>query len=53
KIGQGKANAAKFLGSNPALSNEIEGQIRAQMLNIDAPIKVPAAAQDEESLSEE
>ncbi|MBK6737111.1 MAG: recombinase RecA [Haliea sp.] len=53
KIGQGKANAAKFLGSNPALSSEIEGQIRAQMLNIDAPIKVPAAAQDEESLSEE
>ncbi len=53
KIGQGKANAAKFLGSNPALSNEIEGQIRAQMLNIDAPIKVPAAAQDEESMSEE
>jgi recombination protein RecA len=53
KIGQGKANAAKFLGSNPALSNEIEGQIRAQMLNIDAPIKVPAAARDEESMSEE
>jgi len=53
KIGQGKANAAKFLGSNPALSNEIEGKIRAQMLNIDAPIKVPAAVQDEESMSEE
>jgi recombination protein RecA len=53
KIGQGKANAAKFLGSNPALSNEIEGQIRAQMLNIDAPIKVPAAVHDEERMSEE
>lgn len=53
KIGQGKANAAKFLGSNPALSNEIEGQIRAQMLNIDAPIKVPTAVQDEERMSEE
>jgi recombination protein RecA len=39
KIGQGKANAAKFLGSNPAVASEIETQVRAQMLNLDAPKK--------------
>jgi recombination protein RecA len=33
KIGQGKANAAKFLEDNPAVANEIESQIRTQMLN--------------------
>ena len=34
KIGQGKANAAKFLGDNPEIANEIESQIRAQLLNV-------------------
>jgi recombination protein RecA len=37
KIGQGKANAAKFLEANPAVANEIETQIRALTLNMDAP----------------
>lgn len=32
KIGQGKANAAKFLAENPAIADEIEGQIRQQLL---------------------
>ncbi len=56
KIGQGKANAAKFLGSNPAVASEIEGQVRAQMLNIKAPEKdaqVIEAEDEEESLSED
>jgi recombination protein RecA len=56
KIGQGKANAAKFLGSNPAVASEIEGQIRAQMLNLDAPKNDAESAKgesEEESLSEE
>jgi recombination protein RecA len=56
KIGQGKANAAKFLGSNPAVASEIEGQIRAQMLNVGGPKKDPKAAEaesEEETLSEE
>ena len=56
KIGQGKANAAKFLGSNPAVASEIEGQIRAQMLNVGGPKKDPQAAEaesEEETLSEE
>ncbi|MFK7976518.1 MAG: recombinase RecA [Halioglobus sp.] len=32
KIGQGKANAAKFLEANPALANEIEQLIRDQTM---------------------
>jgi len=32
KIGQGKANAAKFLEDNPAVANEIETQIRGQLM---------------------
>ncbi len=35
KIGQGKANAAKFLEDNPEIAQEIEGQIRAQLMNVD------------------
>ena len=34
KIGQGKANACKFLVENPAVSEEIEAQIRAQLLTV-------------------
>jgi recombination protein RecA len=40
KIGQGKANAAKFLEDNPALGSEIEGLIRAQLL-ADGPLCLP------------
>ncbi|WP_421866810.1 recombinase RecA [Motiliproteus sp.] len=34
KIGQGKANASKYLEENPEVAKEIEDQIRAQLLNI-------------------
>ena len=37
KIGQGKANAAKFLEDNPEIAQEIEAAIREQLLNIPAP----------------
>ncbi len=37
KIGQGKANSAKFLEENPAIAKEIEDQIRAQLLNTVVP----------------
>ncbi|MEE4191009.1 MAG: recombinase RecA [Halieaceae bacterium] len=37
KIGQGKANAAKFLEDNPSIAGEIEGSIRAQLLNLPKP----------------
>ncbi|MEM9316371.1 MAG: recombinase RecA [Pseudomonadota bacterium] len=33
KVGQGKANAAKFLEDNPAVASEIEGLIRGQLLD--------------------
>ena len=39
KLGQGKANAAKFLGDNLAVAREIEDQIRAQMLTPTTPEK--------------
>ena len=37
KIGQGKANSAKFLEDNPAVANEIETLIRKQLLEPDEP----------------
>jgi recombination protein RecA len=52
KIGQGKANAAKFLGDNPAVAREIEGQIRTQMLTAGAPVKEAADAVIEASAEE-
>ena len=34
KIGQGKANSARFLEENPAIAEEIEALIRAQLLTV-------------------
>ncbi|MFC3678635.1 recombinase RecA [Bacterioplanoides pacificum] len=48
KIGQGKANAAKYLEENPHLAEEIEAQIRAQLLNIAGPEDSKAEEQDAE-----
>jgi len=36
KIGQGKKNVAIYLDENPEVAEQIEGQIRAQLLNKDA-----------------
>lgn len=47
KIGQGKANASKFLEDNPDIAEAIEREIRNQMLSI----KVPSS-KDEEVLEE-
>jgi recombination protein RecA len=44
KIGQGKANSAKFLEDNPAVANEIETLIRKQLLSPDEPAADAAAA---------
>jgi len=44
KIGQGKANAAKFLSDNAAVAREIEGAIRAQLLAPGAPEPAAEAA---------
>ena len=34
KIGQGKANAGKYLEENPAIAQEIEAEIRRQLLTV-------------------
>ena len=41
KIGQGKANAAKFLSENKDIADEIESAIRAQTLTASKPVEVP------------
>ena len=50
KIGQGKANAAKFLEDSPAVANEIESAIRAQTMNVS---KSAAAQEKPEEKPEE
>ena len=35
KIGQGKANAAKFLEENPEIAQKVEGQIRERLLDLE------------------
>lgn len=50
KIGQGKANACKFLEENPAVFKEIEKQIRDQLLTLtvpNSPKELEAAAEAE------
>jgi recombination protein RecA len=42
KIGQGKANAARYLSENPAIAKEIEDQVRARLLNVGKPKLVEA-----------
>ncbi|WP_283789728.1 recombinase RecA [Bermanella sp. WJH001] len=53
KIGQGKANACVFLQENPAIQEEIEAQIRAQLLVVadakkpeEKEVKEPKAAKE-------
>ena len=43
KIGQGKANAAKYLEDNQEVAREIESLIREKLLASSAPAKAPAA----------
>ncbi|ERI54304.1 recombinase RecA [Pseudomonas sp. EGD-AK9] len=42
KIGQGKANAAKYLEDNPEVARAIEGQVREKLLVGGAPVKASA-----------
>ncbi|WP_312483620.1 recombinase RecA [Stutzerimonas nitrititolerans] len=46
KIGQGKANAAKYLEENPEIGQEIEQQIRAKLLATSANTKATPVAED-------
>ncbi|KGE05052.1 recombinase RecA [Pseudohaliea rubra] len=53
KIGQGKANASKFLEDNPALASEIETLVRDQVLDIkkpaaEAPAEAPEAGEGDD-----
>jgi len=50
KIGQGKANAAKFLEENPEIANEIETEIRNQLLSV--PVKKSDEKESKESNAE-
>ncbi|WP_369987750.1 recombinase RecA [Pseudomonas xanthosomatis] len=55
KIGQGKANAAKYLQENPAIGAEIEKQIRDKLLTsaaVTAEGKVAAAQADADDLAD-
>ncbi len=51
KIGQGKANAAKYLEENSEIAAEIEAQIREQLLNVAVPKKKSGAEQPADELS--
>jgi recombination protein RecA len=53
KIGQGKANAAKFLDDNPALATEIEDEIRRQTMNLPTPESEETAPQETAASVEE
>jgi recombination protein RecA len=48
KIGQGKANAARFLQENGALAKEIEDQIRHQMMGVPLAVVEAEAKEDVE-----
>ncbi|MFJ3074551.1 MULTISPECIES: recombinase RecA [Pseudomonas] len=55
KIGQGKANAAKYLQENPAIGTEIEKQIREKLLNsgaVAAAGKTAAAEADADDMAD-
>ena len=48
KIGQGKANASQYLMDNPDIAQEIENQVRVNLLQIDksAPSEKVEKAED-------
>ncbi|MBP0050152.1 recombinase RecA [Marinobacterium sp. AK62] len=46
KIGQGKANAAKYLEDHPEVAQEIEGEIRARLLNVPKPKEQPEQTEE-------
>ena len=49
KIGQGKANASRFLEENPDIANEIENQIRHQTMGVPLAAVETAPAAEEDS----
>ncbi len=51
KIGQGKANAAQYMEDNPAVAEEIEHEIRCQLLNLESVAKKSEVADGNEELT--
>ena len=49
RIGQGKANAARFLGENPAIAGPVEAEIRARALSLAAAATVSSVTELEEA----
>ncbi|MFT5609453.1 MAG: recombination protein RecA [Parvicella sp.] len=49
KIGQGKANAAKYLSENPAIAEEIETAIRTQLMTSQLPEETEKSGKSEKS----
>lgn len=49
KIGQGKANAGKYLAENPEIADEIETQIRAQLLTVPTEAEAETEKETEEA----
>jgi len=46
KIGQGKANAAKYLEEHPEVAQEIEAEIRSRLLNVPAPAQAESEKEE-------
>lgn len=53
RIGQGKDNVRNFLKENPEMADEIEAQIRAQMLPSKDKSATPAVEEDDDMMEEE
>jgi recombination protein RecA len=52
KIGQGKANAAKFLEENPAICEVIEAEIRRELLSTPPPAGAKEGVKEEELIED-
>jgi len=52
KIGQGKANSAKFLQDNPEIGNALEKQIREKLLTPNADIKANPVKETEDDMAD-
>ncbi|SEG59034.1 recombinase RecA [Marinobacterium lutimaris] len=52
KIGQGKANAARYLEEHPEVADEIEAAIRAELLNVSKPKSKEESTEDADKNAE-
>ena len=52
KIGQGKANSAKFLQDNPEIGNALEKQIREKLLTASPDVKANPVKETEDDMAD-